>query len=202
LPGRGFDCNETWIDDLLQVVADGDVAVIAAHQLDRVARLDGRVSELVRNINALALNDVIVGDARQQRASVAEGNRMHEDAGQGVPRRGLGAVAAGGWGLAVDRIDIPDFPGRAGLSATRVNLIRSGAAERSKAKKAGCDQRARIFQSHGQPSTQLPKTKVQGGWGRFTGNNRSRRRRAESMQGRLRAQVHFARSGDADVRMR
>ena len=68
---RGLDCNETWVDDLLQVIADDDVAIIAAHQLDRVARLDGRASELVGNVNTLAVNDVEVGDARQKRAWVA-----------------------------------------------------------------------------------------------------------------------------------
>ena len=68
-----------------------------------------------------------------------------EDALQRVPGRSLRAIAAVGRRLAVDRIDIPDFPGRAGLSATRVNLSRPGAAaERGgKAKKAGADQRAR-----------------------------------------------------------
>ena len=48
-----------------------DVAVIAAHQLDRVAGLDGRVADLVRNDDALAVDDVEVGNARQQRACVA-----------------------------------------------------------------------------------------------------------------------------------
>ena len=73
LARRSLDCDETRVDDLLQVIADDDVAVIAAHQLDRVAGLDGRAPELVRNVNALAVDDVVVGDARQQRACVAWG---------------------------------------------------------------------------------------------------------------------------------
>jgi hypothetical protein len=57
----------------------------------------------------------------------------------------LGAVAAVGRRLAVDRIDPPDFPGRAGLSATRVNLSRPGAAAKrgGQAKKAGANQPTR-----------------------------------------------------------
>src|ERR1700678_3381499 len=153
LSRRGLDGDETRVDDLLQVVADDDVTVIAAHQLDRVAGLDGRAPELVRNVNALAINDVKVGHARQQRASVASGELEREYTCQRVPGRSLRTSAARCRRLAVDWIEIPDLARGTGLSATRVNLSRPCVvAERGgKAKHADASKRARLFQSHGQP---------------------------------------------------
>jgi hypothetical protein len=104
--------------------------------------------------------DMEVGNARQQRPCVAWGELEREDAHQRVPRGSLGAKPASRWRLAVDRIEIPDFPRRAGLSATRKNLSRVGAAaERGgQAKKAGADQRARRFlQNHGAISNTIAR---------------------------------------------
>ena len=160
------------VDDLLQVIADDDVAVIAAHQLDRVAGLDGRVPELIRNEDALAVDDVDVGNARQQRACVAWGNLNEKtpcNEFQGAvcdPSPPLAGV------LPLTEFQPPDFARRAGLTAARVNLSRCGASpvRGGKTKKRREDQHIRpLVQSHGAilPNTIAGKRKVKEGPARF-----------------------------------
>jgi hypothetical protein len=43
-------------------IAKDNVAVVAAHQHKRIAGLDWRVAELVRDGDALAIHDVVVGE--------------------------------------------------------------------------------------------------------------------------------------------
>ena len=67
LARRGLNRHKVRIGGRQVVIANADIAVIAAHQHERVAGLDGRVAELVGDGDQLAIDDVVVGDRGQQR---------------------------------------------------------------------------------------------------------------------------------------
>src|SRR5262249_38087789 len=149
---------EVRVGDLGIEDPNDDVAIVAAHELDRVARLDGRVAGLIGGDDALAVDVSEIRDARQERACVARSLRgsaqpplAADDRIEAAPGMRPGAVTPVGRRLAIDRIDPPDFACRAGLSTARIDLSRpDAAAERGGKTKKSEDQRARpLVQSHG-----------------------------------------------------
>jgi hypothetical protein len=112
---------------------NANIAILALHQQDFVARLHAR-GIAVRSVGvdallfSVCLRIVVVGRRREHGVGVARLLGRADDALERIPRRFLSAGAAIGRRLAVDRVDIPDFPYRAGLGAAGVNLGRAGAA--------------------------------------------------------------------------
>ena len=51
-PGRGLDRHKVRVGGRQVEIAKADVAVIAAHEIDRVAGLNWRVADLVCNVDA------------------------------------------------------------------------------------------------------------------------------------------------------
>jgi hypothetical protein len=91
------------------------------------------------------------------------------------------------WRLTVDRIDPPDLPRGARLSAARVNLIRPSAAAKrgGKAEKADASERARRLKSHGAISNAICPRRKSKTDGRFYRKQQDEKKAGRSIQARL-----------------
>ena len=108
LPGRGRNRYKSGVRNLRSVNVEPEVAVVSAHQQDFIARGDrARLGTGGHNRRLPGDRNLTIRGGRQKRESIAR-LRLNQRL-EVVPRRGLRAIAAGGLGLSVHRIKVPDM---------------------------------------------------------------------------------------------